>query len=82
MLKAALAISAQHLSAFGQFDPILSNKYYQTALESLISVVPSNDTTLNEDLLAATVILRLRAESEGISIFVFPIFFTDRQLMT
>lgn len=71
MLKAVLAVSAQHLSAFGQFDPNVSDRYYQTALENLTSVISASHVALNEEMLAATVILRLRAEFEGISIFAF-----------
>jgi hypothetical protein len=65
LLKAVLAVSAQHLSAIGQFNPLVSDEYYQTALENVIPALSASNPALNEDILAATVILRLRAEFEG-----------------
>lgn len=64
LLKAVFAVSAQHLSAIGEFDSISSDEYYQSALEQVIPMLSASKIENTEEVLAATVILRLRAEFE------------------
>ena len=65
LLNAVLAVSARHLSVIGTYDPMASDLYHQRCLEYLIPALSESGVNMNEDILVATVILRLRAEFEG-----------------
>lgn len=60
-----MAMSARHLSCTSDFDTFVSDHYYQACLETLIPSLNDLGVTMDDDLLAATVILRLREEYDG-----------------
>ncbi|KAJ5718857.1 transcriptional regulator family: Fungal Specific TF [Penicillium malachiteum] len=62
LFNAIMALSARHLSHTAQFDTFLSDHYYQACLETLIPSLNDHEVTMDDDLLAATVILRLLEE--------------------
>lgn len=63
LLDAIFALSARHLSRIrADIDPYLANHYYQRCLEFLIPELTRVAPACVEDLLAATVILRLLEE--------------------
>ncbi|KAG9962394.1 hypothetical protein KCU61_g4772, partial [Aureobasidium melanogenum] len=64
LLNAVFAASARHLSTISDFDPIVSNKYNQECLKHLIPKLSDADAITDENLLAATVILRHLEELE------------------
>ncbi|KAK6001804.1 hypothetical protein QM012_002294 [Aureobasidium pullulans] len=64
LLNAVFAASARHLSTISEFDPIVSNKYNQECLKHLIPKLSDADAIMDENLLAATVILRHLEELE------------------
>ncbi|KAK2799083.1 hypothetical protein FQN50_008589 [Emmonsiellopsis sp. PD_5] len=63
--NAVLALSARHLSRTGEFDPFVSDRYYQECLKTLIPSLNDEAATSNDELLASTVILRLLEEFDG-----------------
>ncbi|KAH0394507.1 hypothetical protein KCU89_g11291, partial [Aureobasidium melanogenum] len=65
LLNAVFAASARHLSTISDFDPIVSNKYNQECLKHLIPKLSDADAITDENLLAATVILRHLEELES-----------------
>jgi hypothetical protein len=58
-------MSARHLSRTASFDPFVSDHYFQLCLEKLIPALNDHEVTMDDDLLAATVILRLLEEYDG-----------------
>ncbi|KAI6764046.1 hypothetical protein HG530_007835 [Fusarium avenaceum] len=62
LLSAIFALSSRHLSLNAQFDPYASDRYHQACLKHLTTI--SNDSSaLNDDnLLAATILLRTLEE--------------------
>ncbi|KAJ5542714.1 transcriptional regulator family: Fungal Specific TF [Penicillium sp. DV-2018c] len=62
LFNAILAMSARHLNRTRDFDPFVSDHYYQACLEKLIPALNDHGITMDDDLLAATVILRLLEE--------------------
>ena len=66
LLNAIFALSARHLSRIGQFNPLISNAYYQACLQRLIPLLSdsASEAILDENLLAAHVILRHLEELE------------------
>lgn len=60
-----MAMSARHLNRTAHFDPFVSDHYYQACLEKLIPALNNHEVTMDDDLLAATVILRLLEEFDG-----------------
>lgn len=65
LFNAIMAMSARHLNRTTQFDPFVSDHYYQACLEKLIPALDNHGVTMDDDLLAATVILRLLEEFDG-----------------
>jgi len=65
LFNALMALSARHLSCTTPFNPYVSDQYYQTCLETLIPALNNHGVTMDDDLLAATVILRLLEEFDG-----------------
>jgi hypothetical protein len=63
--KAIFALAARHLSQLTDLDPLLANRYYQQCIEELIPRFEDLNAMLDEDLLCATVILRLLEELDG-----------------
>lgn len=66
LLNAIFALSARHLSRIGEYDALVSNKYYEMCLQRLIPLLDdsANEAILDENLLAAHVILRHLEEIE------------------
>lgn len=64
LLNAILAASARHLSRVSNFDPLISDQYHQKCLTHLIPILGDKAAVMNENLLAATVILRFLEEVE------------------
>ncbi|KAJ5630146.1 transcriptional regulator family: Fungal Specific TF [Penicillium herquei] len=62
LFNAIMALSARHLSHTTQFDTFVSDHYYQACLETLIPSLDDHEVTMDDDLLAATVLLRLLEE--------------------
>ncbi|KAJ5342753.1 transcriptional regulator family: Fungal Specific TF [Penicillium brevicompactum] len=62
LFNAIMAMSARHLNRTTKFDPFVSDHYYQACLEKLIPALDNHGVTMDDDLLAATVILRLLEE--------------------
>jgi hypothetical protein len=60
-----MALSARHLSCTTAFNTFVSDRYYQACLETLIPALNDHGVTMDDDLLAATVILRLLEEFDG-----------------
>lgn len=65
LLYAILSVASRHLSALGDYNPMTSDGYHQKCLELLIPALSEQQYILNDDILAATVVLRQRAELEG-----------------
>ncbi|CAG8333477.1 unnamed protein product [Penicillium salamii] len=62
LFNAIMAMSARHLNRTTHFDPFVSDHYYQACLEKLIPALDNHGVTMDDDLLTATVILRLLEE--------------------
>lgn len=65
LYNAILALSARHLSQIKGFDAYASTQYYQECLRTLIPSLSDPKAALDDNLLAATVILRLFEEFDG-----------------
>ncbi|KAH9885184.1 hypothetical protein F4778DRAFT_787361 [Xylariomycetidae sp. FL2044] len=65
LLNAILAISARHLSHTTDFDPLASNRYHDECLKYLIPIMNHQAAVSDENLFAATIILRMLEEMEG-----------------
>jgi hypothetical protein len=65
LYNAILALSARHLSQISDFDPYASNHYYEECLKTLIPALNDPDAALDDNLLVATVVLRLLEEFDG-----------------
>lgn len=65
LLNAVFAAAARHLAGISDFDPIISNRYNQECLKHLIPKLSDAEAITDENLLAATVILRHLEELEG-----------------
>lgn len=66
LLNAIFACSAVHLSRVSDFDLYTSDRYYQECLKHLIPMLNDSAAVMDENLLAATVILRYLEEVQGI----------------
>ncbi|CAG8058812.1 unnamed protein product [Penicillium olsonii] len=62
LFNAIMAMSARHLNRTTDFDTFVSDHYYQACLEKLIPALDNHGVTMDDDLLTATVILRLLEE--------------------
>lgn len=65
LLNAIFACSAKHLSRVSDFDPYVSDRYHQECLRHLIPKLNDSAAVMDENLLAATVILRFLEEVQG-----------------
>jgi hypothetical protein len=65
LLNAIFACSARHLSRVGDVDPSIAEKYHQECLKHLIPMLSDGAALMDENLLAATVILRFFEEVQG-----------------
>ncbi|KAK6223252.1 hypothetical protein LQW54_000369 [Pestalotiopsis sp. IQ-011] len=67
LLKAIFAIAARHLSQTSDYDPLASNKYHNECLGYLIPMLDNSFTVSDENLFAATIILRMLEEMDATS---------------
>lgn len=67
LLNAILALSSKHLAHLGNFDRYASDHYHQECLNVLIPMLSHEDTAADENLFAATIILRVWEEMECMS---------------
>jgi hypothetical protein len=65
LLNAIFACSARHLSRVGDLNPSIAEKYHQECLKHLIPMLSDGAALMDENLLAATVILRFFEEVQG-----------------
>jgi hypothetical protein len=65
LLDAFLAVAAKHMSLKGKFDRYAPDKYQRRCLEKLIPALNDRNSLLNENLFAATIVLRLLDEMTG-----------------
>ncbi|KAI0470643.1 hypothetical protein GGR56DRAFT_138463 [Xylariaceae sp. FL0804] len=65
LLNACFAIAARHLSHTTDFDPYASNRYHDECLKYLIPMMSHASAVSDENLFAATIILRMLEEMEG-----------------
>lgn len=65
LLNAIFALSSRHLSHTSDFDPLASNRYHNECLKVLIPMLNHAATVADENLFAATIILRVLEEMEG-----------------
>jgi Fungal specific transcription factor domain len=65
LLNAIFASSARHLSRIRNFEATISDRYHQECLKHLIPLLSDNAAVMDENLLAATIILRFLEEVEG-----------------
>ncbi|KAI1389308.1 uncharacterized protein F4822DRAFT_427660 [Hypoxylon trugodes] len=64
LLNAIFAIAARHLSHTTNFDPLASNRYHDECLKHLIPMLDHASTVSDENLFAATIILRMLEEMD------------------
>ncbi|KAL7623548.1 hypothetical protein AAE478_007231 [Parahypoxylon ruwenzoriense] len=64
LLNAIFAIAARHLSHTTDFDPLASNRYHDECLKYLIPMLNHASTVSDENLFAATIILRMLEEMD------------------
>jgi len=64
LLNAIFALSARHLSRIEEYDHLISNKYIQGCLQTLIPMLDDSSVLQDENLLASTIILRHVEELE------------------
>ena len=69
-MNAILALSARQLSRTTDFDPYVADAYYQKCFDTLITALNDDLAARDDDLLAATIILRLMEEMNSKSCFV------------
>ena len=72
MLNAIFALSAKHLNHVEGFDPYASDRYHKVCLNTLIPMLSHDATVSDENLFAATIILRVWEEMEGKLVPVHP----------
>lgn len=65
LLNSIFAIAARHLSHTTDFDPLISNMYLDECLKYLTPMLSDASTLSDENLFAATVILRMLEEMDG-----------------
>lgn len=65
LLNAIFAIAARHLSHTTDFDPLASNRYHDECLKYLIPMLDHTSTVSDENMFAATIILRMLEEMDG-----------------
>ncbi|KAL1631785.1 hypothetical protein SLS56_004306 [Neofusicoccum ribis] len=62
LLNAILAVSARHWSRVGDYNPYVAERYHHECLKHLIPMLNETAALMDENLLAATVILRFLEE--------------------
>lgn len=62
LLSAIFALSSRHMSFSSDFDEYASDRYHRECLEELSNISNDSSALLNDDLLAATILLRTLEE--------------------
>jgi hypothetical protein len=65
LLNAIFAVSSRHLSTIGEFDQYASDRYHQECLKQLSTIAGDDVAIMNDDFLAATILLRTLEELDG-----------------
>jgi hypothetical protein len=65
LLNAIFALASRHLSQTSDYDPLASNRYHEQCLRCLIPLLDNATTISDENLFAATIILRVLEEMDG-----------------
>ncbi|CZR69065.1 uncharacterized protein PAC_18966 [Phialocephala subalpina] len=64
LANAVFALSARHLSGTTVFDPLVADHHLQECLRTLIPTLEDSEAVMNDDILAALVILRMLEEMD------------------
>lgn len=67
LLKAIMALSARHLSKITHADGYDADRYYRECLTELIPHLDDEAAVMDENLLLASILLRLMEEFDGAS---------------
>ncbi len=70
LLKAVLALSSRHLATIANFDSSKAERYSEECVQEMIVCLANRVESMNDDLFAATIILRTKEEMDGKSIFL------------
>ncbi|OJD31959.1 arca-like protein [Diplodia corticola] len=62
LMNAILAVAARHWSRVGEYDPYVAERYHSECLKHLIPMLDETAALMDENLLAATVMLRFLEE--------------------
>ncbi|KAM5378599.1 hypothetical protein ACJZ2D_004398 [Fusarium nematophilum] len=62
LLNAIFALSSRHLSLTAQYDPYAADRYHKECLKDLTTISSDSSALTNDDLLAATILLRTLEE--------------------
>ncbi|KAI9150733.1 hypothetical protein HJFPF1_10509 [Paramyrothecium foliicola] len=62
LLNAIFALSSRHLSLSARYDPYAADRYHQECLKYLTTISNDSSALMNDDLLAATILLRTLEE--------------------
>ena len=71
LLNAVLALSSRHLATVSYFDSKKADQYSEKCVREMILCLASRVDNTNDDLFAATIILRTKEEMDGEFIFLF-----------
>jgi hypothetical protein len=66
LLNAIFALAARHLSHTTNYDHLAANRYHEQCLKYLIPMLDHAVAVSDENLFAATIILRVLEEMEGV----------------
>lgn len=66
LLQAIFAVSAQNMSRVSTYDESEGSRYYSECISLLIPTISQVDEDCNENVLAATVLLRIYEEGSGV----------------
>lgn len=67
LLKAIFALSARHLSKITRSDGYDADRYYRECLNELIPHLDDEAAVMDENILLASILLRLMEEFDGAS---------------
>lgn len=70
LLNAVLALSSRHLATISSFDSKKADQYSEKCVGEMICCLASRVDSMNDELFAATIILRTKEEMDGKLIFI------------
>ncbi|KIW51350.1 hypothetical protein PV05_10083 [Exophiala xenobiotica] len=65
LLKAVLALSSRHLATIANFDSSKAERYSEECVQEMIVCLANRVESMNDDLFAATIILRTKEEMDA-----------------